>query len=87
MITKISVAAGEILTLLDFNKSRLGIKELAFILDEPKDLILMAVGWLAREGFVHLEFKEDEHYISLYPPNPYSGMSEIAPELNETGIA
>lgn len=56
MITEIGIVAGEIWHYLDkhgeafFSKMQEGI-------GQPRDLALMSVGWLAREG--HVVLKED----------------------------
>ena len=54
MITEIGISAGEIWHYLDrFGKSPLG--DIVKGIDKPRDVILMSLGWLAREGHVVLE--------------------------------
>ncbi len=51
MITEIGFAAGDIWKLLD-QKERLELAELMKQIPRSKELILMALGWLCREGHV-----------------------------------
>ena len=65
MITEIGISAGDIWQVLD-KKSPTNLKELLKEIDAPRDLILMGLGWLAREGHVNLvPNKEEEYTISL----------------------
>ena len=64
MITEIGIVAGEIWHHLDqYGESRLRVmlKEI----DRPRDLILMSLGWLAREGHIILKEEASEFIISL----------------------
>lgn len=58
MIIDIGIVAGDIWNYLDkhgvTNFSRLIVD-----IEKPKDLVLMSLGWLAREGHVILEGKDD----------------------------
>lgn len=58
MITKIGIVAGEIWHYLDENGPS-QLSEMTSKIDKPKDVILMSLGWLAREGHVVLEGEED----------------------------
>ena len=51
MITEIGIVAGEIWHYLDIHGSVLFSKAVSGI-DRPKELALMSLGWLAREGHV-----------------------------------
>ena len=51
MITEIGIVAGEIWHYLDGHKDALFSHVVAGI-DRPKELALMSLGWLAREGHV-----------------------------------
>lgn len=53
MITEIGVAAGEIWKLLD-EKGRLEFSEVIKENPDKKELMLMAFGWLCREGHILL---------------------------------
>lgn len=57
MITEIGIAAGEIWNYLEL-KGRTGFDEI-LIIEEPlkEKIMLMALGWLAREG--HVLFREE----------------------------
>tara|TARA_B100000745_G_scaffold255948_1_gene178671 strand:- start:777 stop:1001 length:225 start_codon:yes stop_codon:yes gene_type:complete len=55
MITKIGVTSGEILSLLEEVKGPLTVKEIEVYLGEEKDIILMCIGCLIREGLVEAE--------------------------------
>lgn len=64
MITEIGIVAGEIWHYLDkngevfFSKLQAGIKQ-------PRDLTLMSVGWLAREGHVIVREEGKDYRVSL----------------------
>jgi hypothetical protein len=58
MITEIGIIAGEIWHYLDHH-GKVSITELISNIDKPRDLILMSLGWLAREGHVILEGSKD----------------------------
>ncbi len=53
MITEIGITAGDIWHYLDKHESAT-LDQLAKGINKPKDLILMSLGWLAREGHVQL---------------------------------
>lgn len=54
MITEIGIVAGEIWHYLDQHESG-NLSELASHIKKDKDLVLMSLGWLAREGHVTLQ--------------------------------
>ncbi len=64
MITEIGIVAGEIWHFLDkngevrFSKLQTGIKQ-------PRDLALMSVGWLAREGHVIVRGEGKDYWVIL----------------------
>ena len=64
MITQIGIVAGEVWHYLDksgevlFSKLAAGIKQ-------PRDLALMSVGWLAREGHVIVREDGKDYWVSL----------------------
>ena len=63
MIMQIGIVAGEIWHYLDAQgKSRLSA--IAAAINRPNDLVLMSLGWLAREGHVLLEGDVD-YQVSL----------------------
>lgn len=64
MITEIGITAGDIWHYLDaHNKSSL--KDVVRGIDKPKDLALMSVGWLAREGHVIVEKEGSDYKVWL----------------------
>ena len=70
MITQIGIAAGEIWHYLDKHESA-SLDQLASGIDKPKELILMSLGWLAREGHVTLS-RDKKGYIARLNPSPKS---------------
>ena len=55
MITKIGFVAGDIWQYLDKQPEGVPFREICRDIDEPRDYLLMSLGWLAREGHVILE--------------------------------
>ena len=64
MITEIGIVAGEIWHYLDKREEVL-LSELLSNLSREKELVLMSVGWLAREGYIVLERKGDDFNVFL----------------------
>lgn len=64
MIIEIGIVAGDIWSYLDkngevlFSKLQTGIKQ-------PRDLVLMSVGWLAREGHVIVREEGKDYRVGL----------------------
>lgn len=58
MITEIGITAGEIWHYLD-EHGQVKLSQLTSGIDKPRDVILMSLGWLAREGHVILEGDKD----------------------------
>ena len=52
MITWIGLCAGEIWRYLDAHQGKGSLGTMVSEIDAPRETILMAVGWLAREGYV-----------------------------------
>ena len=63
MITNIGIVAGEIWHYLDENGS-VPLSKIVTAIERPRDIILMSLGWLAREGHVVLDGEQD-YSISL----------------------
>lgn len=64
MITEIGIVAGDIWHYLDQHKGcRLG--ELVSGIEKDRDVALMSLGWLAREGHVILEKEGKDYNITL----------------------
>ncbi len=64
MITEIGFAAGDIWKLLD-QKERLELSEVMKEIPHSKELVLMALGWLCREGHVVVVEKSNKRFIEL----------------------
>ena len=60
MITQLGIIAGEILNLFEDIHEPLTVKDLAFYLDQPEDMILLSLGSLIREGLVKAEKSDNE---------------------------
>ncbi len=64
MITEIGIVAGEIWHYLDAHGDAT-LSSMVKGLDRSRDLILMSLGWLAREGHVILVGVDKDYKISL----------------------
>ncbi len=64
MITEIGIAAGDIWHHLD-QKGSATLEQLTSSIRQPRELLLMSLGWLAREGHVTLEGPETGYRASL----------------------
>lgn len=64
MITEIGIVAGEIWHFLD-QHSQATLSALVSNIDQPRDLILMSLGWLAREGHVLVQESGADYSLSL----------------------
>ena len=64
MITEIGIVAGEIWQFLD-RKEEIPLSELFKGIDKPNELVLMSLGWLAREGHVKVKLENKDYWISL----------------------
>ena len=58
MITEIGIAAGEIWHYLD-EHGEVTLPKFGGGIEKPRDVILMSLGWLAREGHVILDGDKD----------------------------
>lgn len=65
MITEIGIVAGEIWHYLDNHDKKDALDNVVKNIEKPRDVILMSVGWLAREGHVVLEGDSPNYYVSL----------------------
>ncbi|MBU4479591.1 MAG: winged helix-turn-helix domain-containing protein [Candidatus Omnitrophica bacterium] len=63
MIIEIGIVAGDIWHYLD-EHGEVTLKELTAGIDKDRDMVLMSLGWLAREGHVMVE-RTDDHRICL----------------------
>lgn len=64
MITEIGIVAGDIWHFLD-QHGEVTLSELTRSIDNPRDNLLMSLGWLAREGHVIVLQSENDYRISL----------------------
>jgi hypothetical protein len=64
VITEIGIVAGEIWHALD-QAGEYRLERLCVALDRPRELVLMSLGWLCREGHVQLEGGGEDYRITL----------------------
>lgn len=64
MITEIGIAAGEVWHYLDMH-SKSSLSDIVRGIDKPKDIALMSIGWLAREGHVIVEKEGMDYKVQL----------------------
>ncbi len=64
MITEIGIAAGDIWHYLD-EKGSATLDQLVAGIKQPRDLLLMSLGWLAREGHVSVQGPETGYRTAL----------------------
>lgn len=68
MITELGIVAGEVWNYLEQHREVLFSQLLAGIPHHPRDLILMSVGWLAREGHVIVREEGENYRLTLRRP-------------------
>lgn len=64
MITEIGIVAGDIWHYLDQHKTS-KLSQLVAGIDKKREVVLMSLGWLAREGHVILEETGGDYNITL----------------------
>lgn len=64
MITEIGIVAGEIWHYLETRKEAL-FADIVSAIKRPRDLALMSLGWLAREGHVVVRQEGQNCYVQL----------------------
>ena len=64
MITEIGIVSGEIWHYLEQHKT-CTVEELVEGTDKSRNVVLMSLGWLAREGHVILEDRGSDYKITL----------------------
>ena len=64
MITMIGIVAGDIWHLLD-EKKETTLPSIVSCTEKPRELILMSLGWLAREGHIVLKEEDGVYRVSL----------------------
>ena len=65
MITKIGIAAGEIWSYLEKHDKSAAMEEIVDGLEQDRDIVLMSIGWLSREGHVVLEGEAPNYVVRL----------------------
>ncbi|MFH1772540.1 MAG: winged helix-turn-helix domain-containing protein [Candidatus Omnitrophota bacterium] len=68
MITEIGIVAGEIWNFLDKN-GEVTLTEIIDGIDRSQDIVLMSMGWLAREGHVRVNKHEGNYRVNLRTPS------------------
>ena len=66
MIIEIGIVAGEIWQYLD-KKGSANLDQLTKGIKHPKELVLMSLGWLAREGHITLGNAQSGYQATLTP--------------------
>lgn len=69
MITQIGITAGEIWQYLD-QKQTATMEELTGEITQSREVILMSLGWLAREGHITVKLVENSFTCKLTEKNP-----------------
>ncbi len=64
MITEIGIVAGDIWHYLDQHKTS-SLSHLIKSIDKKRDVVMMSLGWLAREGHVIMEEEGNDYKITL----------------------
>jgi len=65
MITEIGIVAGEIWHYLDKKLKASTLDDIVNAIDKGRDVILMSIGWLAREGHIVLEKENGNYQVTL----------------------
>ncbi|MCX5715799.1 MAG: winged helix-turn-helix domain-containing protein [Candidatus Omnitrophica bacterium] len=66
MITEIGIAAGDVWHYLDAHQNQKSkLKDVAKGIDKPRELALMSIGWLAREGHAIVEQSGNDYQVWL----------------------
>ena len=64
MITEIGIVAGDIWHYLDQHRA-CTLSQLAKAIDKDRNVVLMSLGWLAREGHVIMESEGNDYKVTL----------------------
>jgi len=65
MITEIGIVAGEIWHYLEKGGEKATLENIVKNIDKTRDVILMSIGWLSREGHIVLEGEAPDYKVSL----------------------
>lgn len=69
MITQIGLIAGDIWNYLDNHEGVARIADIIKGIQKSPDVVLMSIGWLAREGYVVLEGESSAYIVKLTKRN------------------
>ena len=64
-IEQIGETAGEVWHLLADEREPISLAQLAKRIDQPRDVVMQAIGWLAREDKLIIEENGRTRYVSL----------------------
>lgn len=70
-ITEIGITAGDIWHYLDENGSAT-LEQLTQAIERPRELVLLSLGWLAREGHITLDNESNGYAAALTEPSKKS---------------
>ncbi len=65
MITKIGIVAGDIWNYLEGHGKQASMDEIVTGLQKEREIVLMGLGWLAREGHIVMEGTGPEYTVLL----------------------
>jgi len=65
MITRIGIVAGEIWSYLDGHGKEALIEDIIVSLKRDRDIVLMSMGWLSREGHISVKAEQADYRIKL----------------------
>ena len=65
MITQIGIVAGEIWDYLDKHDKSVTMDDIVSGLEQDRDMVLMSIGWLSREGHIILEGEASNYIVRL----------------------
>ncbi|MFH1665474.1 MAG: winged helix-turn-helix domain-containing protein [Candidatus Omnitrophota bacterium] len=65
MITRIGIVAGEIWNYLERHNEPVRMEDIVKDLGKGRDLVMMSLGWLAREGHIVLEMETPNYMVRL----------------------
>ena len=65
MVKEIDHVSRDIMTLLNEIEYPVCVREIEVYLGESKEIVLMSLGWLIREGFVDIEYFHGEQLFKL----------------------
>ena len=65
MITRIGIVAGEIWNYLENHDRMAQMEDITGALQKNRDIVLMSIGWLAREGHIVLEGDTPDYTVKL----------------------